>query len=53
LLTESYLLYMSIKRTWTWIKHKTGVAKQGASQKSGGAWPTQAPPENCRCMQRT
>ena len=41
---ESYLLYMSIKRTWTLNSAQNWGAKQGASQKSGGLWPTQALP---------
>jgi len=45
LLAESYLLYMSMKRTWTWNEAKNwGWSKQGASQKSGRAMVHPGPP---------
>jgi len=45
LLAGSYLLYISIKRTWTWNQAKIWGVRQGSSQKSRGAWTTQAPLE--------
>jgi len=44
LLAESYLLYMSIKRTWHEIKQKTGEAKQGPAKNLGGAMAHPGPP---------
>jgi len=35
LLAENYLLHMSIKRTWTWIKHKTGEPSSGLAKNLG------------------
>jgi len=43
-LAESFLLYMSIKRTWMWNKAKNLAAKQGASQKPRRSHETPRPP---------
>jgi len=43
LLANSYLLYMSIKRTWTWNEAHNWGAKLEASQKSGRAMAHPAP----------
>jgi len=41
LLAESYLLYMSIKRTWNYAKNWSGQA-EGQPKIWEGPWPTQA-----------
>jgi len=43
LLAESYLLYMSIKRIWTWNVAQNWGPSRGPAKNLGGPWPTQAP----------